>query len=72
MNYEARGDGEKVLFGVPDGGVKAILIGFGYRIIRNVSDREYLPGRFPENPGRVATGLLSFCHAEICGDSRAP
>ncbi|MDD1685740.1 class I SAM-dependent methyltransferase [Methanoregula sp.] len=57
--------GEPFLFGMPKEGAEAFLSEFGYRIIRNVSNREYLRELFPENArGMETTGLLRFCHAE--------
>ncbi|MFA6331560.1 MAG: class I SAM-dependent methyltransferase [Methanoregula sp.] len=58
--------GEPFLFGMPKEGAEAFLSGFGYRIIRNVSNREFLESLFPEKfPGTGTKGLLSFCHAEV-------
>lgn len=59
--------GEPFLFGIPDdGGVNTFLGEFGFQNTRNVTDREYLRGLFPADmPAKAATGLLSFCHAEV-------
>lgn len=58
--------GEPFLFGIPSEGTMDFLSAFGYRNIRDVTDREYLRELFPHgSTTRDATGLLRFCYAEV-------
>jgi methyltransferase (TIGR00027 family) len=58
--------GESFMFGMPKEGAEVFLSEFGYRIVTNVNNRDYLQSLFPEKfPGTGTKGLLSFCHAEI-------